>query len=157
MNKSQHLGNKVRAVLLNGHLIANTNYRAELVEVDFAVVNKKIESLNSLALLAQHVNYYVKGITHVFEHGTLEIRDKYSFDFLELDTPLKWDDFVGEFCFEAETLAELIEALPVDELENHFADKKYGTVEHNIEMMIEHSYYHLGQLVLLKKLVNTPE
>jgi hypothetical protein len=34
-----------------------------------------------------------------------------------------------------------------------FVDEKYGTYLRNIEGVIEHSYYHLGQVSLLKKMV----
>ena len=34
-----------------------------------------------------------------------------------------------------------------------FVDEKYGTYLRNIDGMIEHAYYHLGQVVLIKKLL----
>ena len=34
-----------------------------------------------------------------------------------------------------------------------FFDEKYGTYLRNIEGVIEHSYYHLGQISLLKKMI----
>lgn len=30
-------------------------------------------------------------------------------------------------------------------------DKKYGTCFRNIDVMIEHTYYHHGQIILIKK------
>ncbi|HBC04915.1 MAG TPA: DUF1572 domain-containing protein, partial [Aequorivita sp.] len=39
-----------------------------------------------------------------------------------------------------------------EKLNEIFADEKYGTYQRNIEGMIEHCYYHLGQISLLKKL-----
>ncbi len=32
-------------------------------------------------MLTQHVNYYISGVLNVFDGGTLDIRDKLSFDF----------------------------------------------------------------------------
>jgi len=40
-----------------------------------------------------------------------------------------------------------------DKLESPFADGKYGTYQRNIDVMIEHTYYHLGQVILIKKLL----
>lgn len=34
-----------------------------------------------------------------------------------------------------------------------FIDEKYGTVLRNIEGVIEHSYYHLGQISLIRKMI----
>lgn len=38
-------------------------------------------------------------------------------------------------------------------LDKPFIDEKYGSYIRNIEGVIEHSYYHLGQIVLLKKMI----
>jgi hypothetical protein len=35
-----------------------------------------------------------------------------------------------------------------------FVDAKYGDYARNIEGVIEHSYYHLGQVVLVRKMVD---
>jgi hypothetical protein len=40
-----------------------------------------------------------------------------------------------------------------NQLDEVFVDKKYGTYLRNIEAVIEHSYYHLGQIVLIKKMI----
>jgi hypothetical protein len=43
--------------------------------------------------------------------------------------------------------------MPEGKLNEVFVDEKYGTYQRNIGGMIEHSYYHLGQIVLLKKIL----
>ena len=47
----------------------------------------------------------------------------------------------------------MIEQLADEKLDSSFVDEKYGTYQRNIEGMIEHSYYHLGQIVLIKKVL----
>jgi hypothetical protein len=54
---------------------------------------------------------------------------------------------------DAETFAGLIERLPESRLGETFADEKYGNYYRNIQGVIEHTHYHLGQIVLLKKLL----
>ncbi len=39
-------------------------------------------------------------------------------------------------------------------LDQPFIEKKYGSYLRNIEGVIEHSYYHLGQISLIKKMIN---
>jgi len=51
-------------------------------------------------------------------------------------------------------LAELIEKMPEEQLNEDFVDEKYGDYLRNIEGMIEHSYYHLGQIALIRKIIN---
>ena len=41
-----------------------------------------------------------------------------------------------------------------DELLESFVDEKYGDYKRNIDVMIEHAYYHLGQILIIKKLIN---
>ncbi|MFT4758822.1 MAG: hypothetical protein ACI9XO_004000 [Paraglaciecola sp.] len=54
---------------------------------------------------------------------------------------------------DAERFAGLVEQMPDAQLGQGFIDEKYGNYHRNIHAMIEHSYYHLGQIVILKKLI----
>ncbi len=38
-------------------------------------------------------------------------------------------------------------------LDMHFLDEKYGTYIRNTEGVIEHTYYHIGQVSLLRKMI----
>jgi hypothetical protein len=44
--------------------------------------------------------------------------------------------------------------LPENKLEEVFDDKKYGNYYRNITGIIEHNHYHLGQIVLIKKIIS---
>ena len=112
-----------------------------------------MESLNTIAALAQHIHYYVQGIANVLKGGTLDIRDKFSFDFAPITSQVEWEAFLMKFWNDSEEFAKLIAQMPDDELKHVFVDEKYGTFQRNFDAMIEHSYYHLGQIVLIKKMV----
>ena len=111
-------------------------------------------SLNSIALLAQHIHYYINGIKNVFLGGNLEIKDKFSFDFKPMESQLEWEVFLNTFWQDSEEFASLIEQMAETKLDEVFIDAKYGSFQRNIDAMIEHSYYHLGQIVLLRKLID---
>ena len=81
------------------------------------------------------------------------LRDKYSFDFPEIKSKSEWKSFLTKFWVDAENLAKCIEQLPDEKLNQGFVDVKYGTYKRNIDGLIEHSYYHLGQIVLIKKII----
>jgi hypothetical protein len=153
MTKSEQLANRLREVILNGTWIANTNFKDQLENLDWKIATKKIESLNSIAILAQHIHYYIAGIEKAFINGKLDIRDKYSFDFPPIESQTEWEIFQNKFWNDTEKLAEFIEKMPIEQLYKDFIDEKYGTYLRNIDGMIEHSYYHLGQIVLLKKMM----
>jgi len=155
MKKSEQLASRLREVILNGTWIANTNIKDQIENLDWEIATKKVESLNTISILAQHVHYFVVGIKNVFEKGKLEIRDKYSFDFPPIESQTEWKVFQNKFWTDTEKLAEIIEKMSEEQLNEDFGDEKYGNYLRNIDGMIEHSYYHLGQISLIKKLVST--
>ena len=154
MNNQLKLANRFREVILNGTWIANTNFKNELSKINWKIAIKKSENLNSIAALAQHIHYYIKGIKNVFLGGRLEISDKYSFDFPEIQSEQEWLNFLVEFWKDSEELALLIETMEETKLNAYFVEEKYGSYYRNIDAMIEHSYYHLGQIVLINKILN---
>ena len=155
MATTHELAKRFREVILDGTFIANTNYKHQLVEVNWQVATTNYGSLNTIAALAQHVHYYINGIKTVLQGGNLEIKDKYSFNFPEISSQNEWESFLIRFWNDAEDFALLVEQLPEEKLKAIFVDQKYGNYQRNLDAMIEHSYYHLGQIVLLKKILST--
>lgn len=154
MKKNKELANRFREVFLDGTWVANTNYKKVLEAVSYKKATTKVNSLNTIAVLTFHINYYVAGVLNVFEGGKLEIRDKYSFDTPKLTSESEWISLKNTLFTNAEKFANYIESLSETELENVFVDEKYGTYYRNIEGVIEHSYYHLGQISLINKLID---
>lgn len=153
MKRKTEIANRFREVILNGTWIANTNFKHQLSDIDFKMANAKVDSLNTIALLAQHIHYYINGINIVFKGGSLDIKDQYSFDFPPIESETQWQAFLSKFWDDSEEFASLIEKMPDEKLDAVFTDEKYGTYLRNIDAMIEHSYYHLGQITLIKKLL----
>ena len=153
MKKSKALADRLREVILNGTWIANTNFKHQLTGTDWQTATRSIANLNSMAVLAQHIDYYIAGINNVFKGGTLDISDRYSFDFAPITSQQQWDSILEKFWKDAEEFAALVEKIDDEQLEQAFVDVKYGTFLRNIDGMIEHAYYHLGQVVLIKKML----
>lgn len=153
MNRNSVLAKRIREVLLDGHWIANTNYKQEIQNTSWEQAVHKIGNLNTIAALTYHINYYLAGLLFAFENGRLEISDKYSFN-MPLDfTGTDWTNLVADFVSNAEKFATHVEHLDDKILDEVFIDEKYGNYLRNIEGVIEHSYYHLGQISLLKKMM----
>lgn len=155
MNSSKQLANRFREVILNGTFIAYTNYKNELENLDWTIAVQKTGNLNTIAALVQHIHYYIAGINQVFRGGTLDIKDEFSFDFPPISSQNEWTDFLTIFWKDAEDYAQFVEELSDEKLQEFFVDEKYGTHQRNVDAMMEHAYYHLGQIVLLKKLINS--
>ena len=153
MESSKHLAIRFKEVLLNGTWIANTNYQNILSDITWQQATQKIKSLNSIYALTFHINYYLAGILQVFKGGNLEIKDKFSFDCPKLQSQKDWNHLLAELKSNAEEFAQLIEFMTEEQLDAEFVDKKYGSYRRNIEGTIEHCYYHLGQISLIKKLI----
>ena len=153
MESGKQLAARFREVLLNGKWVANTNYKDRLEGLTWEQATQKVDSLNTIAALTFHINYYIAGVLNVFEDGALEIRDKYSFDCPEITSESDWGNLRDGLLANAETFADHVEKMTEEQLEADFVDKKYGNYRRNIEGMIEHCYYHLGQISLIRKMV----
>lgn len=151
MSTSLALANRLREVILNGTWIANTNYKAQLGEVPLKQALEKMGNFNSLVALTFHIHYYIKGILDVFVGKPLTIRDRYSFDVPDMHREEDWNALKESLWQDTEFLAQKIENFPEDDWNQAFYDEKYGNYQRNIDGLIEHAYYHLGQVVILKK------
>jgi hypothetical protein len=153
MSKNTLIANRIREVLLDGHWIANTNYKEQLQSISWQQATQKVGSLNTIAALTFHINYYLAGLINVFNGGRLEISDKYSFDLPPIESETDWQKLFITFLDNAEKFASHVELLPDEMLDQPFVDEKYGSYWRNIEAVIEHSYYHLGQIALIRKMI----
>lgn len=154
MENAAQLANRFSEVILNGTWIANTNFQDQLSGVTLEQAIHKTGTLNTIAALTFHINYYIAGILNVFEGGDLEIRDKFSFDMPNLDSEAAWEYMKATLFANAGKFAEHVARLTDEQLDAVFVKEAYGTYRRNIEAMIEHSYYHLGQISLLRKLMS---
>jgi hypothetical protein len=66
---------------------------------------------------------------------------------------LDWENVLEKLWLDAGKFAVAVSPMSEQALNEDFAGKKYGTYQRNIDAMIEHCYYHLGQIVLIKKLI----
>ena len=152
MNLSKILTKQFKDVQLDGTWIS-TNFKAQISDVTFEEANTRIGSLNTIALLTFHVNYYTAGVLQVLEGGTLDIRDKYSYDMQPIENAKDWDKLRNKFFSDAEHFTELMANLGDEKISESFVKEEYGNYYRNLAGIIEHSYYHLGQIVLIKKLI----
>lgn len=151
MKRNLELATRLREVLLNGKWIANTNFKEQIEGIDMKMALARIGQLHTVAELVYHINYYLAGLLEVLRGGPLSIKDKFSFDLPEIKTEEDWQRLRETFMANAIAFSDAVEAMEDAQLDKVFVDEKYGTYLRNIEGVIEHSYYHLGQVVLLRK------
>jgi len=139
--------------LFNGGSWTGSNMRSVLTGITWEQAISRPHSFNSIAVLVFHTNYYLGALIRVLEGGKLEAHDKYSFDLPPIGSQKDWEELVNKTFREAELIAGLIENLPDEKLWDIVEQQKYGIFYRNLHGLIEHTYYHLGQMALIKKLV----
>ncbi len=152
MNLTQQLAKHFRELYFGGNW-TSVNMKDSLENVTWTQAIKKIDSLNTIAVLAFHTNYYVAAVLKVLQGGQLEAKDQYSFDLPAIRWAEDWLQLLDKCWDDARNFADAVEQLPEEKLDETFADEKYGSYYRNIQGVIEHTHYHLGQVVILKKLL----
>jgi uncharacterized damage-inducible protein DinB len=156
MTLSQQIAKHFREVHFGGNW-TSVNLKETLNDVSWQQAIKKVESLNTIAALVFHINYYVSAILKVLQGEQLNAHDKYSFDLPPIQSQQDWQNLLDKTCRDAETFASLVEQIPESRLSEIFANEKYGNYYRNLHGVIEHTHYHLGQIVLIKKLLMQPK
>ena len=152
MSLTQQIARHLREVHFGGNWTAS-NLKDNLDGITWQQATTQVCSFNTIASLVYHMNYYVSAVLKVLEGGPLDASDKLSFDLSPIRSQEDWEKLLDKTWADAESLAVLIEALPEQKLGEAFSDGKYGTYYRNIHGVIEHIHYHLGQIVVIRKII----
>lgn len=127
------------------------NLRDTLKDITWEEAVTEVHGGNTIAVLVYHISYYVTVQLNVLKGGSLEGTDKDSFNAPAIRSAEDWDQLLNRIWQEADEYAVLVGQLPEDRLQEFFVIEKYGTWLRNLLGLIEHTHYHLGQIVILKK------
>ena len=130
-----------------------SDLKTHLAGVTWQQATTQVYNFNTIAALVYHMSYYVSGISKVLQGGPLETKDTLSFSHPPITSEADWQDFLNTIWADAERFAALVEQLPETKLWEEFVSPDYGIYFRNLLGVIEHTHYHLGQVVLVKKLV----
>lgn len=152
MNLTEQIAKHFRQIHFGGNW-TSVNLKESLADVSWQQAATQVSSFNTIATLVYHTNYYVSAVLKVLQGEPLNAKDKYSFDHPPIQSQEDWEKLLNKTWDDAENFATLIEQLPESKLGETFTDEKYGNYYRNIHGIIEHTHYHLGQIVLIKKLL----
>jgi hypothetical protein len=152
MNLTAQIAKQLRDAWFGGNW-TSSNLKDNLAGVTWEQATTRVHSFNTIVALVYHINYYVSVVLKVLQGEPLNASDKYSFDHPPIRSSEDWENLLNRTWTDAEDFARLIEELPESKLWEDFADGKYGNYYRNIHGIIEHAHYHLGQIVLIKKIL----
>ena len=133
------------------------NFKDTLADIMWYEATTKCQEFNTITTLLFHSNYYINRVLKVLEGESLNASDEYSFDCPIISSQEEWEIFVHSALEEAERFAQEIEKMKESKLFEVFSEEKYGNYFRNLLGIIEHAYYHLGQIVLIKKMIRYKE
>ena len=90
MNDCSQIAKHVRDVHFGGNW-TGVNLTDALADVSWEEATKKIYSLNTIAALVFHMNYYVDAVLNVLHGEPLTASDKYSFDAPPIQSEDDWE------------------------------------------------------------------
>jgi len=131
----------------------SVNMRQHLIGLTWQQATARIYDHNSIAALTFHINYFVEAQIDVLSGRPLNAHDQFSFDLPPIQSQNDWEDILQRVWTNAEKCVELINQLPAERMGENFSDAKYGTWYRNMQGNIEHIHYHLGQIVVIKKIL----
>jgi len=152
MNQSQLLSKHFHDVVFGGNW-TEVNLRDSIAGVSWEEAGEKIGGHNSILALVYHMNYYVKRVIAVLQGGALVGSDNDAFAHPDIKNEEDWQSLLQSIYDDSVLFTSLIAELGEEQLEKTFVAEKYGSYYRNIQGITEHHHYHLGQIVLLKKLI----
>jgi hypothetical protein len=129
------------------------NLKMALEGVDWKMATTRVDSLNTIAELVFHINYYVEAVLGVLKGKPLTAHDKYSFDLPPIKSQADWEQLLNKVWKEADEMIEIVAGLDDSKLAEVFVKEKYGNYYRNLTGICEHSNYHIGQISMLKKII----
>lgn len=148
---SKQLADDLRAIYFGGNW-TGVSLQQHLQDVPMQLATKQLPDCNSIATLAYHLHYYVRQVSPVLQGEALRGSDADSFITPDFTVGNAWSSFLEAMWVEAQQFAQQIEQLDDNLLGTDMDDPKYGSYYRNLQGIIAHAHYHLGQIVLIKKL-----
>lgn len=152
MNTTAQIAKHMNDVFFGGNW-TTSNLKDNLKDVSWQQATTKVYTFNTIATLVYHISYYVEAVTKVLEGEPLNAKDEFSFSHPPIQSQEDWEQLLNKIWKDVERFVKLIEKLPDSILGENFTDKKYGTYFRNLNGIIEHTHYHLGQIVIIKKIL----
>ena len=152
MSIAKELSQHFKNVYFGGNWTV-THFQTVLEDLTWKEATYKLKGQNTILTLVYHTHYFnVEGI-RMLKHSLFEAKDELSFQTPEIKSAKAWQNFLENVFVTAEALANEIGKLTDEQLLKPLAPQFKKSSFYNLNGILEHLHYHLGQIVILKKLI----
>lgn len=156
MKVTEQIAEHVRGVYFEGNWTVSS-LKTHLADVNWQEATTKVHGLNTIAILTFHLNYYVHNVSNFLAGQPFTSKDAAAFTHPPIENEQDWQGMLSQVWEDAEQFAEQIAKLEDDTLLTTFIAEKYGNYFRNLMGIVEHIHYHLGQIVILKKIIRSSQ
>lgn len=136
-----------------GNNWTDVSIAATLVDISFAQANlRTAASPNTIAMLVNHLWYWNTVILQRMAGDDPVVPLTNGFDPDPITSESEWQALVSKAERSFNELAAAIRNYPLDKLGSR-TNRNASTISENLFGIVEHAYYHLGQVVILKHIV----
>ena len=136
-----------------GNNWTDVNVRETVQDVTLAeALTKTNASPNTIASILQHMTFYNKIILERLHGRNPEIDQINGYDLPPLQNEEAWELLKENSLQSAQELADDARVIPDDTLQEPIIEDNSSRYK-SLHGVTEHGYYHLGQIVILKKLL----
>jgi hypothetical protein len=112
-----------------------------------------IPNANSIAVLVFHTNFYLNYVHKSIKEGVYKFDHEDSFKAPPIESEADWQALLQKTWDDAEAFAQTVEKLTVGRNFYNAVPPFQNSFYKNLQGVVEHNHYHLGQIVMLKKLL----
>lgn len=146
---AQHLKN-----VYEGNNWTDVNISDTIKDINWQQAQQKTAgSSNTIASLLHHLYYWNEILMQRMKGETPVIPQANGFDVPPLNNEEDWNALKEKTHQSFMQLSEAIKSFPEEKLPDNYAPTIPSTYYRNFQGIVEHAHYHLGQIVILKKLI----
>jgi hypothetical protein len=151
MNTAKEIARHIREIHI-GNNWTDSCMKDVLQDVSWKEATAKPIEANTIAMLVFHMNFYLNVVHGRLKGSNTSFNQEDTFAVPSIHSEEEWQQLVSATFDDAEAFAKTVEHLTDADLEKQIS-KQHGSVYKNVHGVVEHNHYHLGQIVLLKKII----
>ena len=151
MNVKENIARHIREIHF-GNNWTDSSMQEVLEDITWQEATTTVAPCNSIALLVFHMNFYLNVVHNRVLRTPNKMKHEDSLIAPSVSSENDWQTLQNKTWEDAEAFAKCIEQLPESQLWEEISPER-GNFYKNIHGVVEHNHYHLGQIVVLKKLI----